>query len=435
MYRGMIIRLSSPAAHGLLVLFALALAVGLSYSGIRNAVAANDAGLNTAEGFERAARLEPDSPRNWYLLGRYWQYNLDDPDAQRAIRAYQTALSLDPRSASTWLDLGMAYESEGDPARAQNAFLQAKRAYPVSPEVSWRYGNFLLRRGELDAAFAEIKRAVEVDPKRGAAAFALSMRVDPDINAVLGRALPHSQDAYLSVISALSEQEQTDQALIVWSRLVALHPQFPVRESYSLLEALIHKRQMTEAQQVWDQALVIAGVSRPPDPPNSLIWDGGFESNVVGGGFTWRYAPFIGGVQVTLDSKEKHSGSRSLQLTFNGLRNVDFSDVCEYVSVQPSTTYRFSAWVQTRALSTDQGVRFALHSISRSVNSTSWTEDIRGTQPWNQLNLLWTSGKDVQEMQLCVTRLRSEKFDSKILGSAWIDDVALVPESAELSKQ
>src|SRR4029077_5326192 len=143
MYRGMIIRLSSPAAHGPLVLFALVLAVGLSYSGIRNAVAANDAGLNTAEGFERAARLEPDSPRNWDLLGRYWQYNMDDPDAQRAIRAYQTALSLDPRSASTWLDLGMAYESEGDPARAQNAFLQAKRAYPPSPEVSCRYGNFL----------------------------------------------------------------------------------------------------------------------------------------------------------------------------------------------------------------------------------------------------------------------------------------------------
>jgi hypothetical protein len=114
---------------------------------------------------------------------------------------------------------------------------------------------------------------------------------------------------------------------------------------------------------------------------------------------------------------------------------VDFSDVCEYVSVQPSTTYRFSAWVRTLDVSTDQGVRFALHSISPSVNSISWTEDIRGTQPWKQLNLLWTSGRDVQEMQLCVTRLRSEKFDSKILGSAWIDDVALVPESAERSKQ
>jgi hypothetical protein len=98
MYRGMIIRLSSPAARGLLVLFALVLAVGLSYSGIRNAVAANDAGLNTAEGFERAARLEPDSPRNWYLLGRYWQYNLEF-DSKILGSAWIDDVALVPESA------------------------------------------------------------------------------------------------------------------------------------------------------------------------------------------------------------------------------------------------------------------------------------------------------------------------------------------------
>ncbi len=117
------------------------------------------------------------------------------------------------------------------------------------------------------------------------------------------------------------------------------------------------------------------------------------------------------------------------------MSNVNFSDVCQYVSVQPSTTYRFSAWVRTHALSTDQGVRFALHSISNSVNSISWTDDIRGTQPWTKISMHWNAGKDVSELQLCVTRLPSEKFDSKILGFAWIDDVDLVPEPAERSKQ
>jgi len=435
MYRGMILRLSSPAGRGLLVLLAFVLAATLSYSGIRNAFAVHDAGLNTPQGYERATQLEPDDARNWYLLGRYWQYNLEEPDARRAIRAYQIALTLNPHSADTWLDLGTEYESEGDLAEAQNALLQAKRVYPLSPEVSWRYGNFLLRKGEIDAAFAEIKRAVEVDPKRGAAAFLLCKRVEPDVNAVLDRVFPNSQTAYLSVISALTEQQQTDQALVVWSRLAALHPHFPLPESFPLIEVLIHKLQMAQAQRVWDQALAIAGVSRPADTPNSLVWDGGFESNVNGGGFAWRYPVFIGGVQVTLDSKEKHSGSRSLRLTFNGLSNVNFSDVCQYVPVQPSTTYRFSSWVRTDALSTDQGVRFALHSISNSVNSISWTDDVRGTQPWTQISVPWKSGKDVSQLQLCVTRLPSQKFDSKIVGFAWIDDVDLVPEPAESSKQ
>jgi hypothetical protein len=430
----MILRLSTPAARGLLVLLALLFATGLSYSGLRNALAVHSAERNTPQGYERATQLEPDDARNWYFLGRYWQYNLEDPDAQRATRAYQTALSFDSYSADTWLDLGTAYELEGDIAAARNAFLQAKRVYPLSPEVSWRYGNFLLRRGELDAAFAEIKHAVEADPKRGAAAFALCMRFEPDVHAVLQRVLPHSQAAYISVISVLSEQQQTDQALIVWSSLAALHPHLDINESYPLLGALIHKRQMTEAQRVWDQAIAFAGVSRPPDPPGSLVWDGGFESNIVGGGLTWYYPSFVGGVVITLDTKEKHSGNRSLRLTFNGLRNVNFSDVCQYVAVRPSTTYRFSAWVRTRDISTDQGVRFGLHSVDDSENSIAWTEDVRGTQQWTQVQVPWTSGNDVRELQLCVSRLPSAKFDSKIGGSVWIDDVALVPQSAENTK-
>jgi Flp pilus assembly protein TadD len=431
----MILRLSSPAARGLLVLLALALAAAFSYSGIRNTLAVHDAGLNTPEGYERATRLEPDDARNWYLLGRYLQYNLEDPNARRAIRAYQTALSFDVHSADTWLDLATAYESEGDIAAARSGFLQATRTYSLSPEVSWRYGNFLMRRGEMDAAFAEIKHAVEADPKRGAAAFALGMRFEPDVNTVLERVLPHTKEAYLSVISALSDQQQIDQALTVWSQLAALHPQLQMSESYPLLEALFHKRKMTEAQLVWTQALAFSGVSRPSDPPGSLVWDGGFEMDIAQGGFTWYYPSFTGGVQITLDRKEKHSGNRSLRLTFNGLRNVNLTDVCQYVAVQPSTSYRFSAWVQTRDVSTDQGVRFGLQSLGESANPIAWTDDVKGTQPWTQVELPWTSGNDVRALHLCAARLPSAKFDSKIRGSAWIDDVALVPQPGENSKQ
>src|SRR5271165_657131 len=281
----MILRLSSPAARVLFVFVALVLVAGLSYSSIRNVLAVRDAGVNTLAGYERATRLEPDNASNWYLLGRYWQYNLEDPDAQRAIRAYQTALSLDPRSADTWLDLGTAYEAEGDLAAARNAFVQAKRVYSLSPEVSWRYGNFLLRRDELDPAFAQIRHAVEADPNRATAAFALRMRFEPDaksvgdrVNSVLNRVLPDSQTAYLGVISALAGQEMTDQALAVWSRLAALHPQIQLSDSYPLLELLLHKRRMTDAQRVWDQALGFAGISRPPGPAGSVVWDGGFGS-------------------------------------------------------------------------------------------------------------------------------------------------------------
>ncbi|MGH9743700.1 MAG: tetratricopeptide repeat protein [Candidatus Acidiferrum sp.] len=430
----MILRLSSPAARGLLVLLAMVLVAALAYSGVRNALASHEAGLNTAQGYERAAQLEPDNAANWSLLGRYWQYNLENPDSQRAIRAYQKALVADPRSADTWLDLGTAYELDGDISGARNAFLRAQRVYPLSPEVSWRYGNFLLRQGELDAAFAQFKHTVEVDPKRGGAAFALCMRVDPDIQSVLERALPRSQDAYLAVISLLTQQDKTDQASVVWSQLAALHPKFPLQEAYPFLDALIRKRQMTEAQRVWDDALVIAGVSRPQDPPGSLVWDGGFESDVSDGGLAWRYPESVSGVQFRLDTREKHSENRSLRLTFSGSHNARIADVCQFIAVQPSTSYQFSAWVQTRSLSDGEGVHFSLHSLSNLENSTVWTSVVGGTQPWTQLQLPWTSGKDVRELQLCASPVSSYQIDSRILRSAWIDDVALLPESVENTK-
>jgi hypothetical protein len=431
----MILRLSTPAARGLLVLLALALTAILAYSGVCNALAVHEAGLNTPRGLQLATRLEPANAENWYLLGRYWQYNLDDPNIENAIQAYQKSLSLDAHSADTWSDLAMAYESEDNLPAARDAFLHAKSAYPLSPEVAWRFGNFLLRRGELDAAFAEIRHAVEIDPKRGAAAFALCSRVDSSTNEVLDRVLPPSQQAYLSVISSLTDQQRVEQALMVWSRLMDLHPHIALNDSNQLIEALIQKNQMLDAQRVWNQAIFSAGVSRPPDPPGSLVWDGGFESDIINAGFTWRYSPYVHGVQIGLDSREKHSGNRSLRLTFSGLQNVDFHDVCQYVVVEPSTAYRFSAWIQTRSLSTDEGVRFGLSAIGDSSSSLSWTNAVQGTQPWTQIELPWTASPDTRQLRLCISRRPSAKFDSKIRGSAWIDDVSLVPAAPEHVQQ
>src|SRR5467141_4589784 len=196
----MILPLSSNAQRAVVVAASFSVALVLSYFSIRNALAAHYVGLQTGQSFERAVHLEPTDPQNWYLLGRYWQYNLEDPDAARAIQSYLSALSLNPGSSDTWLDLATTYESEGNLTAARDAFLHAKRVYPLSPEVSWRYGNFLLRQRELEPAFAEMRHAVEADPGRGAEAFSRSLRVEPNIEKILDRILPSIGEVYVAVI-------------------------------------------------------------------------------------------------------------------------------------------------------------------------------------------------------------------------------------------
>src|ERR1700687_291205 len=224
----MILRLSNSAHRGIFVVAAFALAITLSYSSIRNARAVHFAGLQTFEGIEHATHLQPENARNWSLLGRYCQYNLENPGVRRAIRSYVSALSLNPASSEIWLDLASAYESEANLVAARDAFLRAKKAYPLSPEVSWRYGNFLLRQGELEPAFTEMRRAVEVDPGRAAEAFSRSLRAGYSIDTALDRVMPPNSEPSIDVIWDQTTDRHTGNALKAWDRLVAIHPHVPL---------------------------------------------------------------------------------------------------------------------------------------------------------------------------------------------------------------
>ncbi len=430
----MILSLYSNTQRGLLVVASFAIALILSYFSIRNAFAVHYAGLQNAESLERATRLEPADPRNWYLLGRYWQYNLEDPDAARAIRSYLSALSLNPGSSDTWLDLATAYESEAKLVAARDAFLHAKKVYPLSAEVSWRYGNFLLRQRELEPAFAEMRHAVEADPGRGAEAFSRSLRVEPNIEKILDRILPSISEVYVAVIWDQITDGQTDIALKVWDRLVAIHLQVPLRDVFPLVGALRNTKRITDARRVWDQAVLVTGMAELQGPPGSLLWDGGFESGVTGGGYSWLFPEGLRNVQFSIDAQEKHTGNHSLRLTFDGKSIVSSTDICHYVPVQPLTSYRFSAWVKTRAVTTDQGVRFQLRSLGTEDTSVAVTPDVHGSEPWTLIELPWSSGNGVHELQVCLVRLLSDQIENKIQGTTWVDDVALVPESAEQSK-
>jgi carbohydrate binding protein with CBM4/9 domain len=390
----MILAISRTGGRVGLIFLGLSFTIWLSYSGIRTAMAAHHVGLNTRAGYERAVRLEPGNAGNWYLLGRHWQYGLDEADAPH------------------------------------DAVLRAQNAYPLSPEVSWRYGNFLLRQNEVPQAYAELHAAVYVEPRRSAEAVSLCWRVDPDLQAILDNVIPRDRDAYLDVIHELTAEQQFAVALAVWSRFVPMHPRLQMLDAIPFTSALIGKRMVADAVRIWDDAIRLSGIPAPPDPPGSVVWDGGFESAVQGGGFAWFLANPSQGFRIALDSKERHSGRRSLRVTFDGRHNLRFQRACHYAPVQPGVPYHFSAWVRTQTLTTDQGVKFRLDWMENSHARSLATAQLLGTQPWTQIQMNWNPGKDVHQVAICVVRKPSTKFDSQMQGAAWFDDVELTPQPA-----
>ena len=422
----MIVSLSSAAARGALVGVALAMAAYLSYFSVQTARARYYTETQTLQGFERATQIEPDDARNWYLLGRYLQYSFEDANPQRAISSYRKSLEIDPHATSTWLELAATYESESNDVAARNAFINAKKTYPLSAEVSWRYGNFLLRQGELEPAFAEIRRSVEADPGRAAEAVSRCLRVEPDANVILDQVLPARSDIYIAVMEALALDRQIESALKVWTRIVAMHPKIALHDAFQIVMELRQNGRASEAHKVWEQAVELAGLAQLEGPRNSMVWDGGFESDVTGEAYAWRFARTSRSAQIGFDTQEKYSGKRSLRLSFDGSSDTAFYDVCQTVPTEAGTSYELSAWMKSKDLTTDQGVRIDLHPGIPGVNGAI-TADVRGTQPWTRFAVVWPGAKENQETQICLRRDASDQEDNKIRGTAWVDDVALTP--------
>lgn len=424
----MILHLSSAAARVVWLACAFVLAVLLSFFSLRNALAVHDRGLGTRAGYEGAIRLEPRDAMNWYLLGRYQQYSVDDADATRAIDAYRESIELNPHSVDTWLDLAAADESENKMDAADEAFRQAQKAYPLSAQADWRYGNFLLRQGEISRAFPEIRKAVYLDPKRGGEAFSRCWRVDPDIDRILNEVLPQDRDAYLAVLKEFTANDDADHALTVWSRMAAFRPSLQLQEIFDFTDMLIRARRLADAWRVWNEGSQLAGISAVGALPGSVLWDGGFETGARGGGFAWSYGPRYSPVEATFDTREKHSGRQSMHLAFNGKQDVDFEDVCATGRIQAGTAYRLSGWIRTQALTSDEGVRLRMGWTGKSGPGSLETPDVRGTQPWTKVEApLWVAGEGVDFVRVCIVRLPSTSLNNRIRGSAWIDDVALVP--------
>jgi len=420
----------------IVLLFGSVAAAMLSYLGIRSALAEHYSHQGTLAGYRKAVQLEPENAKNWYLLGRYLRLELEHPDPEGAVRAFKMSLSLDPRSARTWLELASVYEDEESLDAAREAFTHAKVAYPRSAEVAWQYGNFLLRSGEMQTALPEIHQAVQEDPSLGLPAFSALRRFEPDIDSILSRDLPHIPSVYLDILWGSYYDGPTDVSLKVWSLLFDLFktaPQDVVPEGhfqhtnetlFALVDKLILKGPIIEAQRVWGEVVIFLHIPRPNDPAGSLVWDGGFETDITGGGLSWR-TPRLGSV-VRYSRNTKHSGQRSLQVRFDGKGNVDFHDVCQFVLVSPEVDYEFSAWLRTDTLTTNSGIFLRLNTPFNDAIGAA-TPQITGTIPWTRFNIAWKATRDVHIAQICLVRLQSQKLDNRISGSVWLDDVALVP--------
>jgi tetratricopeptide (TPR) repeat protein len=379
---------------------------------------------------ERGAALVPGNAAAWDSLGRLRQWDFVNPDLSGAIADYQKAVQADPRSAHYWMDLANAYETAGDSSRARDSFLRAKAAYPLSAEVAFYYGNFLLRRQEYAAGYRELRRAVRTDRTLLPLAISRTWRSSEDVNELLNRMLPPDTDAYLQALDFFASIHKAEPGLTVWKQLLALRQPIVLSRTFPFFEELIREDRGDDARRGWREAIVAAGLPYREPRNHSLIWNGDFVSDFANGGLAWRWVPYPG-ISINFDSRERApNGSRAVRLGFNGGRNFNLGAPLQYVPVEPGRSYHFRAYMRTQEITTESGMRFSIADPNHPRVPSVLTRNFTGSREWTAVDADITTGPDTHFLLVRLLRKPSRLFDNKLSGTVWIGYVSLIPSSA-----
>ena len=417
---------ANPAWKWPAAVVAIAAALWFCYAGGKHALAAHYAASPNFENWERATHIEPGNAEIWYRLGRFRQLDFDNEDLPLAISYYRRAVQINPNSPYYKLDLASALETAGNLDEADNQFRAAQTAYPISAEVSWKYGNFLLRQNRLPEAYAQIRRATLVDPKLIPFAVSRIWHSEPDVHLLLDQVLPDTPEAYSDALAFLAGEQDPTAAVEVWNRLIAKDPHTDWKRAFALTNMLVAQEKLDAAGKVWRQASAMDPGTSPGYSGNSLVFNGGFEDDIAGGGFGWRQSD-AEGVDFDIDADEKHSGSRSARLTFDGTKNLVYDGLSQWVLVAPTTRYRFQGYLRTDQISTESGMRFEIFDPKSPKDLDVITQNETGTLPWTMEQTEFTTGPQTHLIIIRVTRKLSERLDNKLRGTVWVDDVSLVP--------
>jgi tetratricopeptide (TPR) repeat protein len=417
--------LDKPSRRWMIFAFSIIVFVSVSVSSVYAWYADHLAESSEPNNWMRAAQLEPGNADYWYKLGFNRQWDLNDADSGQVINYLRRAVSIDPRSADYWMALAGAYESAGQLPQARDAFHTALTDYPASAEAHWRFGSFLLRQGETQNAYSEIHYALQNDPRLIPLAISRVWPATHDADALLNDVLPSTIQAQNQALEAFSDDHNFEAALAVWKHMVSGGQSIPITDVFALENILIEADRGEYAREVWRQALIASGNPGEAQTGDSVVFNGGFEYDASGGGLDWHLVP-IPGVNYDYDSSNPHSGKRALKLAFDGEQNPGFETVYQHVMVRPNTRYHFEAYIRTAGMTTESGVHFLI-SPEGTTQPKIILDNVSGDHAWEKQSADFTTGPDVHRLILELYRIKSVRFDNKLSGAAWVDDISIVP--------
>ena len=302
------------------------------------------------QGADAAVRLADRDPLAH--LGRGAVYiaaaneELNEDRATTAVAELRSATELCPEDYRAWLALGRALDRNGASNEARAALERSISLAPKHFEPRWALGNLLLRTGDRQASFNQLKIALAGRPSALPLVFDYAWEAFQGDGRAIASALAPTGESRSQMIALLVGRNRAQDALAVWRET----PTHTIAEAQQVSSALFYAGQMAGAYEVWNSALM---PDRPVPDSDSLLANGNFENPLSLDSkvpfLNWRI-PMMSGLKVSLDRKLPNKGKQSLRLGFEVRENAPQTFFTQTVMVKPSTVYQLSYAFKTEEL-------------------------------------------------------------------------------------
>ncbi len=381
------------------------------------------------KGLLSAIKYDGNNATYHYMLGRYYQLDLINPDTEKAIQHYITSINSNPLQPGAWIDLSKIYQITGRNTEAEYALERALKLSPNNPDLMWEAGTFWLMNNATDKAVDALKRYIILMPDKQKEVYDLCWKLRLDNNYIINSLVPDIYSYRSNYLQYLVATERVREAQESWRAIDKGSLEKDIFIAY--VNFLIKNKLYEEAGDVWKEITKkVEGLESNSD--TSLVWNSGFENEILNGGFDW----IIGkteGVNIFIDESVRMTGSRSLGVTFDGKYNPNIAVAQQVVRVKPGSRYTLKGYIKTDSLTTANGIVISVYGHNcKGLYKKS--DAITGTNFWREVSFDFDTPADCNAAVVRIARERSTKFDNKIEGTAWIDGITLRQQADLLKK-
>jgi tetratricopeptide (TPR) repeat protein len=343
-----------------------------------------------------------------------------DENIQQAISTFRMVLRRDPQDPYRWTDLGDAFLEAGQKEQARYCFAQVLALAPHSAGFLLTVADFYFQIGENQEALPITARVLGLIPDYDSVIFSDYIRNVDRAEDILRLGLPEGRRASNSWLQFLIQAGRFDDAQRTWDWITERGYADDVLAG-QYVDFLIRQGHPDSAASAWAQHMGVAdGYGK-----STYLFNGDFESDPAQSPFDWKLSR-TDGVDVTRDCTTSWSGKCSLRISFAGTHNVVFAAASQLAFVPPGT-YRFHASIRTEAVTTDQGIRFRISDAELPSRLDDVFGQFTGSSPWSSVDRDFVVGPNTRLLRIEVLRQPSMKFDNKVLGTAWIDQLKFEP--------